>query len=75
VTYAVFGDTGPKTIVGEASYAAAQALGIDPDPKTGGVDSGVTYIVFTGTKVANPNSNESIDSAGRAAAEKFLASN
>ena len=26
----------------------ASALGIDPDPSTGGVDSGVAYIAFTG---------------------------
>ncbi len=40
------GDTGPDEIIGEASYATAKALGIDPDPETGGTDSGVTYIVF-----------------------------
>jgi Fungal chitosanase of glycosyl hydrolase group 75 len=48
VVYGVFGDEGPKPIIGEASYAMAKALGIDPDPSTGGVDSGVTYIAFTG---------------------------
>ena len=26
----------------------AASLGIDPDPATGGADTGVTYIVFTG---------------------------
>lgn len=75
LTYAVFGDTGPKSIIGEASYATAGSLAIDPDPATGGVDSGVTYIVFRGTKVANPHSNASIASAGQAAAAKFLANN
>ncbi|MFO0554865.1 MAG: glycoside hydrolase family 75 protein [Polyangiaceae bacterium] len=48
VTYGVFGDEGPDNIIGEASYAMASLLGIDPDPSTGGTDSGVTYIVFTG---------------------------
>jgi hypothetical protein len=48
VQYGVFGDTGPSNIIGEASYAMAASLGIDPDPATGGADSGVTYIVFTG---------------------------
>jgi glycosyl hydrolase group 75 (putative chitosanase) len=75
VTFAVFGDTGPKNIIGEASYATAQTLGIDPDPATGGADSGVTYIVFKGTKVANPHSNSAIASAGKAAAARFLGSN
>ena len=46
--YGVFGDEGPSDIIGEASYAMAKSLGIDPDPATGGVDSGVTYIAFTG---------------------------
>jgi hypothetical protein len=48
VVYAIFGDVGPSTGIGEGSYALAQALGIDPDPVTGGIDSGVTYIVFQG---------------------------
>jgi hypothetical protein len=48
ITYGVFGDEGPSDIIGESSYAMAQSLGIDPNPATGGVDSGVTYIVFTG---------------------------
>jgi hypothetical protein len=53
--YGVFGDEGPSTIIGEASYAMAKSLGIDPNPATGGVDTGVTYIVFTGAgAVASP---------------------
>jgi hypothetical protein len=46
--YAVFGDTGPTTIIGEASYACAEKLGINPDPGNGGTGSGVTYIAFVG---------------------------
>jgi hypothetical protein len=46
--YAVFGDTGPSNIIGEASYACAAALGINPDPGNGGTGSGVTYIAFVG---------------------------
>jgi hypothetical protein len=49
VQYAVFGDTGPDNIIGEASYACAAALGIDPDPLTGGTDGPVTYIAFLGS--------------------------
>ena len=48
VQYAVFGDTGPDNVIGEASYACAAALGIDPDPATGGTDGPVTYIAFLG---------------------------
>jgi hypothetical protein len=49
IQYAVFGDTGPDTIIGEASYACADKLGINPDPGNGGTGSGVTYIAFVGT--------------------------
>jgi hypothetical protein len=49
MTFGVFGDEGPSDIIGEASYAMAVSLGIDPDPSTGGIDRGVTYIIFTGT--------------------------
>ena len=72
VVYAVFADEGPNNIIGEASYATAKALGIDPDPETGGVDSGVTYIVFPG-KVPSPvESNSAIDSKGISAANAFV---
>ena len=58
LSFGVFGDEGPSDIIGEASYAMAQSLGIDPNPATGGVDSGVTFIVFTGAAaVAMPIEN------------------
>lgn len=54
VEYGVFGDEGPSSIIGEASYAMASSLGIDPDPSTGGTDSGVAYIAFTGSDAVVP---------------------
>jgi hypothetical protein len=75
VEYAIFGDTDSPEKVGEASYATAQALGIDPDPRSGGVDSGVTYIVFSDTK-ANPiESHDSAVTLGQQAAATFIANN
>ncbi|WP_326566457.1 ricin-type beta-trefoil lectin domain protein [Amycolatopsis rhabdoformis] len=56
VTYAVVGDTGPTSIIGEASYATAVSLGIDPDPSSGGTEGPVTYVVFPNTHV-NPIEN------------------
>jgi hypothetical protein len=47
--FGIVGDVGPKAILGEASYAMAKRLGINPNPSTGGTDSGVTYVVFTGS--------------------------
>lgn len=49
--HAVVGDQGPTDRIGEASYAAAKALGIPASPTSGGVGSGVTYIVYTDTIV------------------------
>lgn len=60
VQYGIVGDVGPTTIIGEASYAMASALGINPNPASGGTDSGVTYIVFKG---AGPSANEDHDAA------------
>jgi hypothetical protein len=48
ILYGIIGDLGPKGVIGEASYAMAKKLGINPSPISGGVDSGVTYVAFTG---------------------------
>lgn len=48
MVFGIFGDAGPASIIGEASFAMAEALGIPSHPSTGGVSSGVTYLVFTG---------------------------
>lgn len=49
MVFGIFGDAGPASIIGEASFAMAEALGIPSSPRTGGVDSGVHYLIFTGT--------------------------
>jgi hypothetical protein len=48
IEYGVVGEIGAAGIIGEASFAMAKKLGIDPDPAIGGVGSGVTYVVFSG---------------------------
>ncbi|MEU3830607.1 hypothetical protein GT045_30685 [Streptomyces sp. SID486] len=75
VEYAVVGDTGPTQIIGEASYATAKALGIDPDPETGGTDSGVTYILFKNSKVSPIESHSAAVSLGDQLAQQFIANN
>jgi hypothetical protein len=76
VEYAVVGDTGPTQIIGEASYSTASALGIDPDPSTGGTDSGVTYIVFQGSNRANPIENHAeANAVGAMLARSFVNNN
>jgi hypothetical protein len=77
VTYAVVGDTGPTQIIGEGSYALAVSLGIDPDPSTGGTDSGVTFIVFTGSSsVVSPIENHAnATTLGQQLAQQFISNN
>jgi hypothetical protein len=75
VEYAVVGDTGPANIIGEASYATANALGIDPDPETGGTDSGVTYILFKNSSVSPIESHDKAVSVGNGLAEQFVRNN
>ncbi|MEW2631463.1 glycoside hydrolase family 75 protein [Streptomyces sp. NPDC048389] len=73
VVYGVVGGIGPSGIIGEASYAAAEALGIDPDAATGGVASGVTYLVFKNSKVSPIESHASAVELGEELVRRFLA--
>jgi hypothetical protein len=65
VAYAIWGDEGPREQVGEGSIALARALGIDPDPVRGGQDRGVAYVIFPGTRGAQPLAPEEIARVGR----------
>jgi len=72
VEYAVFGDEGPDDSIGEASYATAKALGIDPDPSNGGTSDKVTYIVFKNSKVSPIENHGSAVTQGRKFAQQFV---
>jgi hypothetical protein len=72
VQYAVVGDTGPQGIIGEASYATAEALGIRPDPHGGGTPSGVTYIVFKNTRVSPIEDHAAAVTTGERLARRFV---
>ncbi|MEU3663455.1 glycoside hydrolase family 75 protein [Streptomyces sp. NPDC032940] len=71
VGYAVVGDIGPRDIIGEASYAAAEALGVPADPSGGGVASGVTYIVFKDTATEPLEDTAATERTGERLARKF----
>ncbi|MCU1682819.1 MAG: hypothetical protein JWQ81_3558 [Amycolatopsis sp.] len=75
VEYAVFGDEGPSDSIGEASYATAQSLGIDPDPKTGGTAGPVTYIVFKNSQLSTIEDHNSAVSQGHTFATQFISNN
>ncbi|MEU9733910.1 glycoside hydrolase family 75 protein [Streptomyces sp. NPDC048002] len=72
VRYAVVGDVGPRDIIGEASYAAAEALGVNPDPHGGGTPSGVTYIVFKDSRVRPIEDAAAAAAEGERLAHRFL---
>ncbi len=76
VEYGIVGDIGPKAILGEASYAMAKRLGINPDPRRGGTSNEVIYIVFSGdvAKVKIKESHEEAVKIGTARAQQLLAS-
>ena len=65
VSYAIYGDIGPKGQVGEGSIALARCLGIDSDPVNGGVSEGVTLIVFPGSGDNRPLSASEIRRRGK----------
>ncbi|GLY41139.1 hypothetical protein Amsp01_071620 [Amycolatopsis sp. NBRC 101858] len=75
VEYAVIGDTGPTQIIGEASYATAKDLGINPDPSNGGTDSGVTYICFKNSTVSPIENHANAVSKGEGLATTFVNNN
>ena len=73
IEYAVYGDVGPSADIGEASYATAQALGVDPNPSTGGVDApDVLYVAFPGAIVSPIEDHAKAVSVGQAALAKLL---
>lgn len=75
LVYAVFGDTDVPFKVPQGSYATAQSLGINPDPRHGGVESGVTYIVFEHAFATPIESRASTVRIGERAALTFLRNN
>ncbi|MCP3797788.1 peptidoglycan-binding protein [Allokutzneria sp. A3M-2-11 16] len=74
VVYAVVGDVGPTSAIGEGSYRLAELLGINPNPKTGGVSGAVVdYILFPGVKATPIENHGSAVSRGTTAAADLVA--
>jgi hypothetical protein len=63
---AVVADVGPRGKYGEGSVALARALGVDPDPRRGGVDSGVRWVVFPGSSRGWPRLVDDYQAQARA---------
>ena len=59
---AIYADIGPCNKIGEGSIRLADNLGIDSDPKWGGVSDGVAYLVFPDSGNDKSNPSEDIES-------------
>jgi hypothetical protein len=74
---AVFGDTvGPPgddaRKLGEASVKSAQLLGIPSSGTTGGVDNGVTFVVFSGPQWVVAGTNDTLNDNAQALVQEAL---
>lgn len=64
IAYAIFADVGPEDKLGEGSIALANNLGIHSNPKNGGTDEDIIYIVFPGSGNGQSRDLEEIHSYG-----------
>jgi hypothetical protein len=64
LAFAVVGDLGPPSRLGEGSIALAQALDIPISPLSG-VKGGISYVVFPNTKLSQHLTNDLIQIEGR----------
>ncbi len=62
---AIFADIGPKNKIGEGSIALAEVLGINSNPKYGGIDDGIVYIVFPNSGNGKPKPLSEINSRSK----------
>lgn len=72
LAYGIVGDLGPRGTIGEASAYMAEQLGINPSPISGGVESGVTYVLFPGVRVTRNEDAAQARSLASAAVNRWL---
>lgn len=71
--FAIYGDRGPKRVLGEGSIKLAKTLGINPDPNRGGTSEPVTYIVFPGSRPKPlPRTAEGVEAAAKPLLERLM---
>lgn len=68
--FAIFADTGPRNKLGEGSMYLAEQLGIPNNPRSGGQDADVLYLVFPFSGNRQPRSIKEINSIGDALMKK-----
>ncbi len=64
-------ESAPDLPMGEGSMALANALGIDSNPRTGGIDNGVVYVIYPNSGNGRPRSLEEIHSLARSQFETW----
>jgi len=69
--YAMCGDEWPQIKIGEGSIALAKRLGIPANPRDGGVDDGVWFLVFPGSRKTPWRAEESVAQTDANAAIAF----
>ena len=62
--FAIFADTGPANKIGEGSIFLAEQLGIKSNPKKGGTDAGIVYILIKKSGKNKVLTKEEIDATG-----------
>lgn len=53
-------ESAPELPMGEGSIAMAKMLGVDPNPRTGGINRGIGYVIFSGSGNGEPRPNDEI---------------
>jgi hypothetical protein len=64
-SYFIVADLGPPHQIGEGSFALANALGVNPSAKTGGVGDGILYILFPNSGDAKVKEPAEISRSGK----------
>jgi Fungal chitosanase of glycosyl hydrolase group 75 len=59
-------ESAPELPMGEGSIALAKALSIDSDPRSGGVEKGVAYVIYPGSGNGKPRAADEIVSTSQA---------
>jgi hypothetical protein len=64
-------ESAPELPMGEGSIALARALGIDSDPRSGGVEKGIAYVIYPSSGNRKPRALDEIASASRSNFERW----
>ena len=58
-------ESAPELPMGEGSIALAKSLGIDENPRSGGVEKGVAYVIYPGSGNGKPRTLDNIVSGSQ----------